>query len=113
MQKKIQLSQLITILEDAKASDLVYFNVSEQTNITDYMLICSGRSTRHLKAIADRLTQQIKVDGYLASSSAEGNTQSGWILVDAGDVIVHIMHPESRAYYNLEQLWDNSSMDVG
>lgn len=98
------VNQLITLLEDAKATEIIAINVQQQTDITDYMIIANGRSNRHLSAISEHVIVATKAIG-LKPIGVEGQQDNEWILVDLGDVIVHIMHPETRAYYQLEKLW--------
>jgi ribosome-associated protein len=101
------LDKLISSLEDIQATDITVLDVMDQTTITDYMIICSGRSSRHVKSIAQQIIENMKVAGLPAISST--GLQSGdWALVDFGDFIVHIMQKDSRALYNLEDLWQSS-----
>lgn len=103
-----QLNILLHALEEIQANEITVIDVRQQTAITDYMIICSGRSSRHVKAIADFLMEHMKTAG-LPSISSTGLTPGDWALIDFGDFIVHIMQPESRAFYNLEGLWQNTS----
>lgn len=92
------------VLDEMKAINISHLDVRNLTSITDDMFICSGRSSRHVIAIAEELYHQLKQQGhsYLRISGTE---QGEWALIDCGDVIIHIMQPETRAYYNLEELW--------
>lgn len=92
------------ILEDAKAQDILSLDVRKLTDIADYMLIASGTSTRHVSATADRVVEGIRTHG-LRPIGVEGQAQGEWALVDYGDVVVHVMHPQTRDFYNLEKLW--------
>ncbi len=94
----------INTLDDLKAIDVVVLDVQQLTSITDTMIICSGRSNRHVKAIADNLVEIAKKQG-VRPLGIEGEQQAEWVLVDLNDVIVHIMIPETRTYYQLEKLW--------
>ena len=98
------LSTLIKILDDIQAIDLAVIDVSKHTTITDYMLICSGRSSRHVKSIASYAMEQMKAAGVPAMHDT-GLEGGDWALVDFGDFILHVMQPETRALYNLESLW--------
>lgn len=98
------LNTLIKILDDIQAIDVVVINVSKHTTITDYMIICSGRSSRHVKAVANYAMEHMKEAGVPAMNHT-GLDDGDWALVDFGDFIVHVMQPETRATYNLESLW--------
>ena len=93
-----------TCLDDAKAENIVTIDLHGRSSIADYMLIATGRSTTHVAAIADRLTKSCKEAG-VPAPRIEGFPNCDWVLVDAGDVIVHLFRPEVRAFYNLEKMW--------
>lgn len=95
----------ITILEDMKGADITHLDIRTLTPMADYMIICSGRSSRHLQAMADELALKAKVNK-IHPIHIEGPGDSEWILVDLGDVIVHVMTPNARAFYDLESLWE-------
>lgn len=107
MSEKNFLQKLNKSLEDAHASDITVIEVSEQTSVTDYMIVCSGRSSRHVKAIAEQVMEQMKASGLPAIGST-GLDSGDWALIDFGDYVVHVMQPESRAFYNLEGLWQDN-----
>ncbi|MEM9058217.1 MAG: ribosome silencing factor [Pseudomonadota bacterium] len=92
-------------LEEIKARDIAVLDVREMTTITDYMVVCSGTSDRHVKAIADNLLEDAREQG-IRPGGMEGEDDGEWVLVDLGDLIVHIMLPRIRDFYNLERLWD-------
>lgn len=98
------IDKVHSILDDNQASNILIIDVHEQTTITDYMIICTGRSSRHVKAIAQHLLEQMKKDGY-SSVGSNGLEAGDWALVDYGDCVVHIMTQETRDYYHLEGLW--------
>jgi ribosome-associated protein len=98
------LRLILSALEDAKAEDVVAIDVSEKTSIGDHMVIASGRSQRHVGAVADQLQKALKAAGCFGVRT-EGMPQCDWVLVDAGNVIVHIFQPETREFYNLEKMW--------
>lgn len=104
----MQLEELETSvigwLEDMKANDITVLDVSALTDVTDRMVIASGTSTRHVKAIASNVEQEAKKAGHPALGS-EGEPNADWILVDLADIIVHVMMPETRSLYDLEKLW--------
>lgn len=104
MQTNELLTIVIAALEDLKAIDIKVLNVEDLTSITDKMVICSGRSTRHVKSIADNVVTAIKAKG-LSPLGLEGLQESEWVLVDLGDIIIHVMLPDIREYYHLEKLW--------
>ena len=99
---------VLTALEDFKAIDIQTIDVSEQNPLTELFVIASGSSRRHLKSMAENLIIIAKAAGY-PPLGVEGQRQSDWVLVDLNDVIVHLMLPQARAFYNLEKLWQASS----
>lgn len=99
-----QLPILVQTLEDIQANEIVVLDVSKQTTITDYMIVCGGRAARHVKAIADTVITKMKSIG-LPPLNHSGIEAGDWALVDFGDCIVHIMQPDSRSFYCLEELW--------
>lgn len=96
---------LLKSLEDIQAIDIKTIDVREQTTITDFMVIVSGRASRHVKAIAQKVMEDMKHAGITALSST-GIESGDWALVDFGDIILHVMQPDSRQFYNLEELWE-------
>ncbi len=94
----------VTVLEDAKAQDIQVIDLSERSSFADYMVIASGTSSRQVKAMAERLVQRAKAQG-IRPLGVEGADSADWVLVDLADVIVHVMQPQTRAFYNLEKLW--------
>ncbi|HWM48114.1 MAG TPA: ribosome silencing factor [Xanthobacteraceae bacterium] len=97
--KQIILRQL----EDMKAEDTVAVDLRGKSSLTDYLIVTSGRSNRHVGAIADRVVEDLDKAG--VRSRVEGMPHCDWVLIDAGDVIVHVFRPEVRAFYNLEKMW--------
>lgn len=92
------------VLDEMKAQNIIKLDVKEKTSMTDTMYICTGRSSRHVSAIADELFHALKKDGH-THIRVSGMETGEWALIDCGDMIVHIMQAETRAYYNLEELW--------
>ncbi len=91
-------------LDDDKSEDIVVIELEGKTTIADFMVVATGRSTRHVGAMADHLIEKLKAEGLL-SVPAEGMPKCDWVLLDAGDVIVHLFRPDVRAFYNLEKMW--------
>ncbi|MFE1601272.1 ribosome silencing factor [Methylobacterium sp. ID0610] len=91
-------------LEDMKAEDTIEIDLAGKTSIADAMIITSGRSHRHVGSIADKLMQELKAAGY-GNARVEGLPACDWVLIDAGDLLVHIFRPEVRHFYNLEKMW--------
>lgn len=98
---------VIRALEDFKAIDIQEIDVSEQNPLTDMFVIASGNSSRHVKSMAENLLMRVKAAGF-QPLGVEGEQQAEWVLVDLNDIIVHLMQPGTRAFYNLEKLWDAS-----
>jgi len=93
-----------TSLDDDKAQEVTVIDLTGKTSLTDYMVVASGTSQRQVGAMTDHLREKIKASG-IDSVSVEGEGQCDWVLIDAGDVIVHLFRPEVREFYNLEKLW--------
>lgn len=98
---------VIDAIEDIKGFDIKVLDVKKLTSMTSYMVICSAKSSRQTKAIADNVVVKLKAQG-VEVRGQEGERDGEWVLVDLDDVIVHIMVPTTRAYYNLEQLWGSA-----
>ncbi len=94
-------------LDDMKAEDTVTIDLRGKTSIGDFMVVASGRSNRHVSAVADHIVKDIGKAG-LPGVRVEGTPHCDWVLIDAGDIIVHIFRPEVRAFYNLEKMWAGS-----
>jgi len=98
------LQKVLASLDDAKAEDTVTIDIQGKSALGDFMVVTSGRSHRHVGAIADRLVSDLK-QARLGPVRVEGLPHCDWVLVDAGDLIVHIFRPEVRDFYNLEKMW--------
>lgn len=98
--------RILTLLDEDKAEDVVTIDLRGKSQIADNMVIASGRSTRQVTSIAEKLADQLKLEFGLFCK-IEGKTAGDWVLIDAGDVIVHIFRPEVRDFYQLEKMWMN------
>lgn len=96
--------EVLKQLDDSKAEQIVTIDVSRKSTVADVMVIASGRSNRHVAAIADQVVERLEQAGK-KNLRVEGMPQCDWVLVDAGDVMVHVFRPEVRSFYNLEKLW--------
>jgi len=101
-----------TSLDDDKADSVVIIDLAGKSSLTDYMIIASGTSQRHVSAMAGNLRDKVKKSG-VDGVTTEGESQCDWVLIDAGDVIVHLFRPEVREFYNLEKMWGVSRPDEG
>lgn len=95
---------IVEALDDLKGKDIVTLDVRNISGVTDYMVVCSGTSSRHVKSLADNVWVEAKKQGY-TPLGMEGQQSSDWILVDFGDVVAHVMMPDARQFYDLERLW--------
>jgi ribosome-associated protein len=96
-------------LEDKKGEDILLIEIRDLTTVADYFVICTGSSDRTLKALADAVREAIKAQ-YHTRGRLEGMPEDGWVLVDFGDVIVHLFSPDQRDYYRLEDLWHDGKV---
>ncbi len=103
---------VVSALEDIKAVDIVVLDVREQTDITDYMVVASGATNRQVKALAGHVVVQAKA-GQVPILGVEGLEDGGWVLIDLVDLIVHVMLPEMREFYDLERLWSLGPVKPG
>lgn len=104
LELELMKAAVIDALEDIKAFDISVMDVRKLTSLTNYMIVASGNSTRQCKAIADNVREKLREKG-VTLRGTEGEKDGEWVLVDLDDIVVHIMIPTARAYYNLEQLW--------
>ena len=98
------LALVLAQLDDDQAQDVVTIPLSGKSSMADYMVIASGRSTRQVASMAQKLAEKVKQDGF-GPSKIEGLPAADWVLIDAGDVVVHLFRPEVRSFYNLERMW--------
>ena len=95
---------VIEILEEKKAEDIILMDLKEVADFTDYFIICNGTSDRMLNSLADAVSEKVK-EVYKIIAKREGDPNEGWLLVDLGDIVIHLFSPELREYYQLEKLW--------
>lgn len=100
-----KLKRLIeTSLDDDKAQDIVAIDLAGKSSLADYMIVASGLSQRHITTLANHIAEKLRTIGF-GAVPAEGKDSSDWVVLDAGDIIVHLFHPEARRHYNLEKMW--------
>jgi ribosome-associated protein len=104
------LNTILTSLEDAKAEEIISIDIHGKSALADHMVIASGRSNRHVSAVSDQVISALK-DAGLGNPKVEGLEGADWVLIDCGDVIVHVFRPEVREFYNLEKMW--TAPDLG
>ncbi|PZQ98074.1 MAG: ribosome silencing factor [Cereibacter sphaeroides] len=98
------LAAVLSSLDDDKAEEVVTIDLRGRSDMADYMVICSGRSSRQVASISEKLVDRLKQD-HRRSSKIEGKETGDWVLIDTGDVIVHVFRPEVREFYQLEKMW--------
>lgn len=98
------LSTVLASLEDSKAENIVPIDIQGKSSLGDYMVVASGRSHRHVAAVADKVLGALKDAGF-GNARVEGLSSADWVLIDSGDIIVHVFRPEVREFYNLEKMW--------
>ena len=98
------LETVLASLEDSKAENIVPIDIRGKSSLADHMVVASGRSNRHVSAVADHILKALKDAGF-GTARVEGLAAADWVLIDSGDVIVHLFRPEVREFYNLEKMW--------
>lgn len=101
------IEAVIEALEDIKAQDIQVIDVRDKTSLMDTLVVASGTSRRHVSAVVNSVWEDLKKQGYVARAQ-EGNTGTDWVLLDFTDLVLHVMLPETRAYYDLERLWSGA-----
>ena len=101
------LARVLSSLDDDKAEDVVAIDLRGRSSVADHMVICSGRSSRQVGAIAEKLVERLKHE-FGRNCRVEGKDQGDWVLIDANDVVVHVFRPEVREFYQLEKMWMQS-----
>ena len=109
LRSKALIKLVLDVLEESKAEAVVSLDVRHLTSVTDFMVIANGRSARHVRAVAEAVVQQCKDHNY-RPLGIEGADGGEWVLVDMADVVVHVMLPKVREFYELEKLWDLDSL---
>jgi len=99
---------ILKSLDDGKAEDILDFDVRERSSLADYLIIASGRSTRQVASLAENISKSLKAAGHKILHR-EGEGSNDWVIVDTGDIIVHILRPEVRSYYRIEEIWEKSN----
>jgi len=99
------IKRILELLEDAKAEEIVLIDAQHRSSLADYLLICEGRSQLHCRGIAENVEHNLKREGE-ASLGIEGEREGNWVLLDYGNIILHVFHPEIRKYYKLEELYE-------
>ena len=107
-----QLTLVRDSLADSKAEDIVAIDIAGKSALGDYMVVASGRSNRHVASICDRLISELKDAGF-GNPRVEGLAAGDWVLIDAGDVIIHVFRPEIREFYNIEKMWQTPEIEDG
>lgn len=104
------VATVLRSLEDSKAENIVSIDIQGKSPLADYMIVASGRSHRHVAAVADHLIRALK-DAGLGNARVEGLSGADWVLIDAGDIIVHVFRPEVREFYNIEKMWQAPDLE--
>ena len=104
------LETALQSLEDSKAENIVSIDIQGKSPLADYMIVASGRSHRHVAAVAEHLIRALK-DAGLGNARVEGLSGADWVLIDAGDIIVHVLRPEVREFYNIEKMWQTPDLE--
>lgn len=110
MEERERVARAVAAAQNTKALDVVVFDMDNRSSITDYVLICSGRSQAHVRGIADRIEEELKKAG-LRHTAMEGYREGSWVLMDYDVMLVHVFHPDTRAYYDLEGLLQEFSAE--
>jgi ribosome-associated protein len=111
MDTDVLKEKVLALLDDMKARDVQVFDVAETTTVTDYMVVASGTSNRHVRSIASHVMDELREAG-LKPYGSEGEEHGEWVLLDYGDVVLHVMQPETREFYQLEKLWSPDVMEM-
>jgi ribosome-associated protein len=110
VEKPTAYTLITSVLDDAKAENITAIDLAGKTSLADHMIVATGRSDRHVGAIASQIISRLKDEGF-GNAKVEGMPLCEWVLIDAGDIIVHIFRPEVRNFYNLEKMWSGDRPD--
>ena len=102
---------VLASLDDDKAEDIVVIDLKDKSSVTDVLISASGRSQRHVGALADHVLRRLKEEGF-GRARVEGMPACDWVLIDAGDMVVHLFRPDVRAFYNLEKMWGDAPVEA-
>lgn len=102
---------MVSVLEEKKGENIVLLDVSGVASFTDFFIFCNGNSSRLLQALAETLERAARTE-FSLHSRVEGRSEDGWILLDIGDIVIHLFDPDQRKYYALEELWSNGKVVV-
>jgi len=102
--------RIVNTLEEKKGESIVLLDISEHCSFTDYFIICNAISERTMKALSNEVQMEVKKEFSLNAWGVEGKPEGGWILIDYGDVVVHLFSAEQRSYYQLEELWNEGTV---
>ena len=102
---------ILSRLDDDKAQDIVHIDLTDKSSVADSLIVASGRSHRHVGALADHIIRALKEQGF-GKARVEGLPHCDWVLIDAGDVVVHLFRPEVRSFYNIEKIWSVDSPHI-
>ena len=109
---RVLAKKILELLQDSKAEEIVLIDVCDSSNLADYMFICEGRSQLHCRGIAENIVFRLKYQGEI-HLGIEGEFEGNWVLLDYGNIILHVYHPEIRKYYNLEELYAPHQLKEG
>ncbi len=101
---RVLIKRILELLSDEKAEEIVFIDAKKRSSLADYLLVCQGRSQLHCRSIAQNVEYNLKQEGEI-SLGLEGEREGNWVLLDYGNIILHVFHPEIRKYYNLEELY--------
>lgn len=104
------LETTLQSLEDSKAENIVPIDIQGKSPLADYMIVASGRSHRHVAAVSEHLIRALKDAGF-GNARVEGLSGADWVLIDAGDIVVHVFRPEVREFYNIEKMWQTPDLE--